>query len=122
MSNLQEHAVTELKRAGLLDDDADYGGALGPAVMRLINVFADDGHSGMSAAMTIDLFCRLARFEPLTPITSDPDEWTNDTQIGNEPLWQNTRRSTSFSRDGGKTWYDIDDPTLNNGDTWKAQR
>jgi hypothetical protein len=35
-----------------------------------------------------------------------------------DEMWQNRRRSTTFSRDGGRTWYDIDDPSLDNGDTW----
>lgn len=120
-SNLVQHARRELQRLGIGDEDADYGGALEGAVMELIEVFARQGHSGYSAAMTISLFTPLARFEPLGDITSDPDEWTEVFQEMGEPHWQNTRRGTTFSRDGGKTWYDIDDARLNNGDTWFSQ-
>lgn len=122
MSNLTEHARYELSRAGLFDADADYGGAHANAVMELIETFAAQGHSGMSASMVIQLFHDLAQYKPLGPITSDPSEWVNVSDISGEPLWQNRRRSTSFSRDGGATWYDIEDPSLNNGDVWNREQ
>jgi hypothetical protein len=121
MSNLIEHARYEMERAGLFDPDADYGGAHANAVMELVETFAKQGHSGMSAAITLRLFCDLAQFKPIGDITSDPDEWNDVSDISDTPLWQNKRRGTSFSRDGGKTWYDIDDASLNNGDTWLSE-
>ena len=122
MSNLTFHAQQELTAAGIFDKDADYGGALGTAVMELIETFDKQGHSGMSAAMTLALFDKVARFENITPLTSNPDEWMNVSEISGSGtgLWQNRRRSTTFSRDGGQTWYDIDDESLNNGDTWRT--
>lgn len=45
----EEHAKAWVKARGLCDDNADYGGELGRAVLRLANVFAKEGHSGMSA-------------------------------------------------------------------------
>jgi hypothetical protein len=117
MSNLIEHAKYELKRAGLFDKDADYGGAHAKAVMDLIETFDQQGHSGMSAAITLRLFYDLAQFKPIGPITSDPGEWTEVT----DGMWQNKRRGTAFSRDGGKTWYDIDDESLNHGDVWQRE-
>lgn len=121
MSNLIDHAKREMTLAGLFDDDADYNGAHAPAVMELIETFAKQGHSGASAAITLGLFYNLAQFKPIGPITSDPDEWRNVSDCSAEPLWQNRRRSTSFSRDGGKTWYDIEDDSLNNGDVWREK-
>ena len=111
MSNLEKHAEDELRRAGLFDKDSDYGGMIGEAVMMMIRVFAEEGHSGFSAKMTCDVFDRLARFKTLTPITSSPDEWM---EVGEDmradkkvPVWQNRRQSSCFSNDGGKTYYDI---------------
>lgn len=118
MSNLVEHARYEMTRAGMFDADADYGGALGNAVMELVETFAKQGHSGMSAVVTLALFHDLAQYKPIGGITSDPDEWTNVADMAGQPLWQNKRRGTSFSRDGGKTWYDIEDESLDNGDRW----
>lgn len=119
MSNLTQHAKKELQLAGLFDKDSDYDGMLGTAVMELVRVFSKQGHSGFSANQTLKIFNLVASFKPLTPIGSTQDEWMNVSDMSGLPMWQNKRRGTTFSRDGGKTWYDIDDPELNNGDTWK---
>jgi hypothetical protein len=107
--SLIEHAQTELRRAGMYDADADYGpGAIAGAVMEIVEVFAKQGHSGMSAMYTLSLAEKILRFQPLTPLTSDPNEWMDQSAISGTPMWQNKRCSTCFSTDGGKTWYDLD--------------
>lgn len=105
MSNLTKHAQEELKRAGLFDKDSDYGGMLGDAVLELIKTFAKQDHSGMSASMTIYLFEKLAKFENISDLTDDPKEWIQH----QDDMWQSNRRSTAFSNDKGKTYYDIDE-------------
>lgn len=123
MSNLVKHAEYELKLAGLFDKDSDYDGMLGEAVMELVKVFAKQGHSGFSAHQTLRIFNEVANFKPLTPIGKSKDEWVDVSEMSSEqPMWQNKRRGTTFSRDGGKTWYDIDDPKLNNGDVWQRAK
>jgi hypothetical protein len=124
MSNLVKHAEKELKLAGLFDKDSDYDGMLGKAVLELVKVFAKQGHSGFSARWTLDVFNEVASYKPLTPIGTTKDEWMDVAEMtaDGKGMWQNTRRSTTFSRDGGKTWYDIDDPKLNNGDTWHKKK
>lgn len=120
MSNLVDHAKEELELAGLFDKDSDYDGMLGKAVMDLVKVFSKQGHSGWSAHQTLKIFSIVADYKPLTPIGKTEDEWMAITDMGaKEVVWQNKRRGTTFSRNAGKTWYDIDDPKLNNGDTWK---
>lgn len=119
MSNLVKHAQEELKLAGLFDKDSDYDGMLGSAVLELVKVFSKQGHSGFSAHQTLKIFNLVADYKPLTPIGKSKDEWMNVSEASGYPMWQNTRRGSTFSRDGGKTWYDIDDHKLNNGDTWK---
>jgi hypothetical protein len=104
-SPLVEHAKNELHRAGLDSPDSDYGGATAEAVLALIRVFAGQGHSGMSAAITLDVFTRLAEYRALMPLTDDPDEWIDRTDIMGEPYWQNKRDSKYFSTDGGKTYF-----------------
>jgi hypothetical protein len=114
MSNLVKHAEAELRRAGLFDKDSDYGGMLGEAVMALVRTHSEQGHSGQSHAMTVAIFNRVVNFKTLRPISSDPSEWVSVCDpSAQEPtgLWQNNRQSSCFSRDGGKTWYDIDAPT-----------
>lgn len=100
-SNIARHAWEELDRAGLFVEDGDfYGGMTGRAVMDLVNVFVEQGHSGMSAGIVVDLFSRLVNFEPLGPLTDSPDEWMDVT----DGLWQNRRDGAAFSKDGGKTY------------------
>lgn len=100
MSNLVNHAEYELKQAGLYEPDSDYEGALAEGVVELVEVFSKQGHSGASAALSIDLLTRLLRFEPLTPLSNNPLEWI---EVG-YGLWQNSRDGKAFSNDGGKTY------------------
>lgn len=106
-SNLVLHARTELQRAELFDADADYGGATAHAVMELVEVFSKQGHSGMSAWLVINILPKLLNFKTLTPPTSDPAEWMEV----QDDLWQNRRSCSLFSNNGGRTWWDIDNPT-----------
>jgi len=108
LAGLVDHAKMELTKAGLFDKDSDYNGAIGKAVMDLCACFAEQGHSGFSAEMTRDLFNRVSQFKNLTPITNDPSEWDDVSEMSGYPFWQNKRNSCLFSKDGGKTWYDID--------------
>ena len=112
MSNLIAHAEEEMRRAGLYDADADYGGMIPEAVMKLVRALASDGHSGGSHGITMAIFNQVANFKTLTPITNDPTEWVNVSEYcGNDskPVWQNRRDGTNFSNDGGKTYYNIDE-------------
>lgn len=112
MSNLVRHAEFELRRAGLFDKDSDYDGMIGEAVMKMIKVFSEEGHSGYSAMLTLKVFNEVAKFKTLTPITSSPDEWMQVSPDimpdGSPTVWQSIRQSSCFSNDGGKTYYDID--------------
>jgi hypothetical protein len=107
--SLKEHAEFEMRRAGLYDKDADYGGMIPDAVMALIEAHSAQGHSGFSHHIVLDLFNKLVSFKPLTPITSDPSEWNDVSEHmpAGEKLWQSKRDSSLFSKDGGQTWYGI---------------
>lgn len=119
MSNLVKHAKEKLEFAGLFDKDSDYNGMLGDAVLELVKVFSKQEHSGFSAHQTLKIFNLVADYKPLTPIGTTKNEWMDISEASGYPCWQNYRRGSTFSRDGGKTWYDIDDKKLNNGDVWK---
>ena len=111
-SNIEVWAEEELRRAGLFDDDSDYAGMIGPAVVDIIKVFGRQGHSGGSASVVHEAVCRLMRWKTLTPLTNDPAEWHNVSNYiaqGAKPVWQNRRQSSCFSEDGGNTYHDIDD-------------
>lgn len=99
---LKEFAKEELTRAGLFDKDSDYGGMMGDAVMKMIEVFSDEGHSGASANIAISIFEKVARFKPLTPLTGEDDEWTEVM----DGMFQNKRCPHVFKENGQA--YDIE--------------
>jgi len=114
--SLKEHAQRELTLACLFDKDSDYEGMLGEAVMRMIEVFSAEKHSGSSAAQTINIFKRVANYECLTPLTGKDDEWVSVAAYGNgNPVWQNNRVSSVFKDKDGKAYY-------LNGVVWKTQK
>ncbi len=112
-SRLIEHAKLELKLAGLFNHNSDYDGCLAPAVMDLIEVFARQGHSGGSAHMVLELFDKVARFQPLTSLEGiHKNGWYVDqSEVMGKPegtVLQCTRDSSIISWDGGKTWQTVD--------------
>lgn len=95
MSNLVEFAKRELEAAKLFNDDGDfYGGMTGTAVLELIEKFSEQGHSGMSAPITVSIFEKLAKFQPLSPLTGSDDEWG---EVANG-IFQNNRCSHVFKQ------------------------
>jgi len=102
VSNLIDHADRELR---LLDNDD----AMNQGILAMVAVFSTMGHSGSSAEYTTQVLTRLLRYENLSPLTDDPDEWNPIVEgmlaSGQGPLWQSSRNPEAFSHDGGKTYY-----------------
>ena len=109
MSDLIRHAENEMRLAGLYDKDADYGGLIPQAVMALVKVHAEQGHSGGSHQIVMEIFNLVANYKTLSPITDDSAEWLPDRGGVNEPMWQSNRDPSLFSTDGGKSYYSVDD-------------
>jgi hypothetical protein len=107
---LELHAEREMRLAGLYDKGADYDGLVPAAVMAMIKAHSDQGHSGGSHQVTMELFDKLVRFKTLTPLTNDPEEWNDVSEMTGKPSWQSRRDSEAFSTDGGKTYYLLADP------------
>jgi hypothetical protein len=101
---LTEHARRELH---LIGEDADTT----DGIVRVVQAFADMGHSGASAMFCIPVVERLLRYQPLGPLTNDPDEWMHieENIAGDAVTWQSRRRPDAFSNDGGKTYYCLDE-------------
>ena len=110
MSNYKTHAWTEFKAAGWLDEKGEFKDEtqkqICDHVMRLLDVFADEGHSGFSASYARSLFVTLSDFKPIAPLTGADDEWVQH-DYGVEPSYQNKRRSSVF-KDADGSAYDID--------------
>jgi hypothetical protein len=99
-----EHAKRELELSGQWAEDYAYCAALVAA----IDAFASYGHSGGSAHVALEQLDRLLRFETLSPLTTDPGEWEDRSEISGRPWWQNKRDPRAMSHDGGKTWWFVE--------------
>lgn len=99
MSNLVDHARREL---AIIGEDADTTEGL----VRVVEAFAAMGHSGSSAFYCAGALDRLLRYQPLSALTNDPEEWTHiaDDVAGQPDLWQSTRNPEAFSNDAGATY------------------
>lgn len=108
---LVDHARTELERLGEFEHAPAYAASL----VATVAAFSSFGHSGYSAMDAADVLARLLAFENLTPLTSDPDEWVDRTEMSGLPdghtMWQSGRNSRAFTDDQAATfWLVSDDP------------
>lgn len=98
MSNLLSHARAEFQAAGWMDEKGTYTdemqGDICEHVLDLLRVFSDEGHSGSTAPYTVNMFKKLAMFEPLVPLTGENWEWSD---VGNG-VFQNKRCSRVFKQ------------------------
>ena len=99
-------AKEELTLAGYTED-AEEGPDkwLREGVLKLLEVFSDEGHSGASAPYAVSIFSRLASWKPLSPLTGAEDEWSEP--IDDEGR-QQSRRCPSVFREASGEAYDID--------------
>lgn len=111
MSNYESHAWAEFRAAGWVDEGNNFNDEMQKAicqhVLALLAVFENEDHSGSSAPYAINLFKRLAMFEPIAPLTGEDWEWKHTyDHPENGPMYQNKRCSTVFKDNNGA--YDID--------------
>jgi hypothetical protein len=86
--SLIEYAEEEIKAAGLNDPDpdSDYNGDIGKAVLELIQVFSNQGHSGMSASIVRNVFNKLDKpdyssiMNKIQPLNTTRDRIVTDVQ------------------------------------------
>jgi hypothetical protein len=100
-SNLVDHAKQELELIGEEPETIE-------GYLKVIQAFADMGHSGGSASVAIPTIKELLNFHNLSPLTDDPDEWIcheKGVWDGKTGVWQSSRNPEAFSKDGGKTYY-----------------
>jgi len=102
MSNLTKHAEHELSLIGGQDDEMQQ--MMNKHILQMVELFANEGHSGFSANYATNILNKLLRFEPLTPLTGEPEEWaeTHDGEV-----LQNKRCSHVFKNKDGRA-YDIE--------------
>ncbi len=92
-TNSVSHAKREL-RASLEGKEDGPNKWIAQNLIELIAIFSTQGHSGSSAPWCIDMFKKLAAFEPLGPLTGEDHEWM---EVG-EGAFQNMRCSHVFKQ------------------------
>jgi hypothetical protein len=109
LSSYVKHALREFKAAGWVDENGKFDDEMQEMicnhVIKLLDVFHGEGHSGTSAHYTIDLFEKLAKFEPIAPLTGEDWEWNHVGELDGK-LYQNNRCGRVFKDDTGA--YDVD--------------
>lgn len=109
---LLEHAKLEMDIAGICSPEGDgVDDWVREAVLDLLTTLSKHGTSGATNGIIVDLFAKLAKMEPLGPLTGADEEWfgtgcfPND---GEDELFQNKRCSHVFKEGVDGKPYDID--------------
>lgn len=115
MTTNLERIEYELKLAGYklepIDEndpsDEKYVQRIGNCVYEICKLFAEQGHSGLSANITLQLLDELLiKGNTLSPLTNNPDEWMDVTEMSGYKLHQSKRKFSCFSDDNLNTYYD----------------
>jgi hypothetical protein len=109
MSNYITHAKTEFRAAGYIDENGKYCDEMQEAicegVLKLLEVFHGEGHSGSSAPYAINMFSKLAKFEPIVPLTGEDWEWNDISSYSSDDMkYQNKRCSYVFKGSDGRAY------------------
>lgn len=113
MSNLLSHAENELS---LLGGNDEMQQEMNKHILKMVQIFGEEGHSGFSASYAIGILEKLLRFEPLTPLTGEEAEWFDH----GDGFCQNKRCSHVFRDNKTGRTYDINGRIFRepNGSCW----
>ena len=122
--SLVDWAKRELAFAGYTEDCERPNSWIRENVIELLEVFAEQGHSGSSAPFVISLFNSLANYKTISPLTGADEEWV---EVG-EGIYQNNRCSGVFKQankkpyyiDGRVFWEWYSDPEVEGGKPFKT--
>jgi len=95
-------AENEMRLAGLYAGDADYGCMIPEGIMAMLEEWHKQGHSGGSAMITREILNKLLNWENLTPLTGNPEEWEDVSDLGGggfEYSYQSKRNPSCFTKD-----------------------
>ena len=116
MSNLTNYAKKEFALLRGVDSEPDaMQSRMERHLLKMIDIFSEEGHSGFSANYAMSCLERLLRFKPLTPLTGEADEWNN---VGDD-TYQNKRCYSVFKKGDGKAYF-LDGKIFSDdgGETW----
>ena len=111
----KEYGRKELERIGYFKEGDDpYNDMAANAILELLEVFDNQGHSGFTAPYVAGMFHRLARYKPASPLTGEDDEW-NDVGDG---LLQNKRYFAVFKEKDGTVYNSEGKVFTDDGEIW----
>jgi len=103
-SNLYQYAKKELELIGydFSSKEKNMNNLMRDNILELLEVFYKQGHSAFSVNYVINLFTKLAKFEPLKPVTDEEGEWVEVV----ENMYQH-KRLANLCKNGkdGKPYY-----------------
>lgn len=103
----RSYAELEFKASGWMNEDGifddDMQELLCTQVLELLELFSTHGHSGTTAQYAINLFEKLAKFEPLAPLTGEDWEW-GELDYSDDMQYQNKRCSHVFKDSDGRAY------------------
>lgn len=112
MSNYIDHAMAEFRAAGFIDENGKYCDEMQEAicnhVLKLLEVFGEEGHSGSSAPYAINMFSTLAKFEPIVPLTGEEWEWADISEYDGGHIWFQNKRCSRVFKDAEGRAYDTE--------------
>ena len=78
----REWAAAGFRNADSETESAYLQGVVYDNIRELVGVFDKQGHSGFSAPYVMNLFKKIALFEPIVPLTGEEDEWFSEPFLG----------------------------------------
>lgn len=115
---LKSHAENELDAIGMTADSSDdMNQAMREHILRMVDEFSKEGHSGFSASYAVNLLSKLLKYEPLCPLTGEDSEWVDVAEHSGGPMWQNKRCGHVFKDPEGA--YDIDGKVFYTWETYE---
>lgn len=112
------HARRELEMIGEDPEIIDW-------YCKTVAAFMSYGHSGGSFMATLPVLTTLLKRENLSALTDDPDEWYHheaEMWDGKTGIWQNKRNSKMFSKDEGKSFFNVENPGAGSKSTMPKER
>lgn len=123
MGNLVEWAKVELDR--LVKDGDEMQQEMNKDILKIVETFAEQGHSGFSASYALSVIKRLLEWKPIQPLTGEDSEWDEPYEWDEEKTQQNKRCSAVFRKNfDNSTAYYLDGKVFSDDDgkTWFTNR
>lgn len=109
--SLIEHAQFEIEFAGLDQPWSQGNENVAEATLAAIKAF--ENLTPTERNWTLLFVEKLAKHENITPLTNDPGEWEDATEIAAEPMWRNKRNPNAVSFNNGMNYVLFSDSDSN---------